>query len=128
MRQKITRDLTVIARYYIKKNHGKYHTGDVVLRVRNDKGVEYLVTVRPTNDQSCSCPSRKPCYHLEYCKGVEEAREAAAEQVLAAKVIADKLTQEVEAICAEVSTELAATPARELAPLNGNRPFSLLRR
>lgn len=140
--KKAVRPVHIVARYFILKNHGKYHVGDVVLLVRNDKNVQYLVTITPTEDHSCSCPSHNGCYHLTYCVGVEEAREAAAEKELAAIENARKgasekelamiaLTKEVEAMVVEAEKELAreVAPARDLAPLNNrNRGFSLLRR
>ena len=97
MRQKkaaAKREIFIVARYFILKNHGKYQVGDVVLLVRNDKQVEYLVTIRPDGEHACSCPATKKCYHLTECIAIEDARET--------------------------------VPARELAPLNGNRPFSFL--
>jgi hypothetical protein len=119
------REIVIVARYFILKNHGKYQVGDVVLLVKNDKGVEYLVTIRPDGDHACSCPATKKCYHLTACIAIESAREAAAERVLAAM----ELAQEVEQIVLEAEKEQIreAVPARDLAPLGGNRPFSLLR-
>jgi hypothetical protein len=147
MTQKPTRKLFIVARCTIKKsgmsNGYFYKAGSIVYIVRNDKGVEYLVTVRLNRIHSCTCPATKPCYHIAYCSNVEDAREAAIENARSAKNLAAKLAREVEAICAEAEKELAheaaavvpavvpakeKVPARELAPLNGNRGFSLLRR
>lgn len=127
--KKAAREITVLVRYYIKKdctsNGVAYKAGSLVLLVRNDKGVEYTVILRPNHVHSCTCPSRKPCYHIIQCSTIEAVREAAAEKELAALA----LVKEVEAICVEVEKERAREvgPARDLAPLNGNRPFSLLR-
>jgi hypothetical protein len=129
MRQKkAVRPVHIVARYFIKKNHGKYHTGSVVLHIRNDKGVEYTTIIRPNGVHSCDCPAKRTCYHETACAERENAREAAAEQVLTASTLA----REVEAIVVEAEKELArevVVPAREIAPLNyRNQGFSLLRR
>lgn len=125
----VARQITVIARFFIKKsgvsNGVSYKAGDVVLLVRNDKGVEYYTTIRANGVHSCSCPAKKTCYHITQCSTIEGAREAAAEKALAVLALA----KEVEAICVEAERETTRShvPTRELAPLNGNRPFSLLR-
>src|ERR1022692_1775883 len=122
------RPVHIVARYFILKNHGKYQIGDVVLLCKNDKQVEYLVTITPSGNNVCSCPATKKCYHLTYCEDVESTREAAAAKVVDAlftQVIEVKAPPVVEVAKPVVKKE--AIPARELAPLNGNRPFSLLR-
>ena len=133
----VKREVHIIARYYIKKtgvsNGVTYTAGSVVLLVENDKGVRYFTTIRPNGVHSCSCPAKKSCYHITHCAGLESALDAAAEQELAAieekRAAALVLAKEVEQICVETEREAAreTAPARELAPLNGNRPFSLFR-
>jgi hypothetical protein len=127
----VQREITILARYTIKRDHVNvdgttYKAGSIVLWVENDRGDRYYVTLRRHAVHSCSCPhiptKKSPsCYHIEQSKTVENAR--------AAKAVAAKLAREVEEICVEAEKELAAssTPARDLAPLNGSRPFSLLR-
>jgi len=116
------RDVTIVARYFVK--NGK-DAGNVLLLVRNDQGKEYCVTLRPNKKHSCTCLSRKVCYHIEAGRTSENARHDAKK--------AAALLAEVESICQAAETELEATPpvdfvpAREKAPLNGNRPFSILR-
>jgi len=130
--KKETRNILILARYVIKKDHvtkdgKKYVAGQIVLLVRNDKGVEYFVTLRPHSVHSCTCPhvstnKCRYCYHITACITVENARFAAA-----------KLKKELEQICEEAERELT-TPAQkealsacDKAPLNGNRPFALLK-
>ena len=126
----VARQITVIARFFIKKsgtsNGVRYEAGSVILLLENDKGARYYTVIRANGVHSCSCPAKKTCYHITQCSTIEGAREAAAEKALA--VLA--LVKEVEAIVVEAEKELArevVVPAREKAPLNGNRPFSLLR-
>lgn len=157
MSQEVQREVTIISRYYIKKsgiyNDVLYVSGSVVLLVENDKGVRYTVTIRPNKIHSCTCDAfaekkgngKHLCYHIKHCRTLENAREraakkeltaienakvAAAEQELAAIEAARTLAKEVEAIVVEAEKELAreVVPARDKAPLNGNRAFSLLHR
>jgi hypothetical protein len=122
MRQKkakAIRDVTIIARYFIKKPHGKYQVGDVVLLVRNDKNIQYLVTIKPDGENACSCRADRKCYHLTYCEMIESAREAAAEKII------DAIYTMVLEVKKKPVKEVV--PSRDLAPLNGNRPYSLLK-
>jgi hypothetical protein len=52
MATKAAREITVLNRYEIKEDYAPkgLHKGDVVLHIRNDKGVEYYTTpLIPTN-------------------------------------------------------------------------------
>jgi hypothetical protein len=85
------RELTIIRRYFIKKDYAPkgLHKGDVVLIVRNDQGKEYEVILRRNRAHSCNCAaglhSRK-CYHVSTLVNVEnariEARKAARQKVV----------------------------------------------
>ncbi len=128
---KAIRKVTIICRYAIKvsgiSNGVFYKAGSVVLLVENDKGVRYTVTLRRNRKHTCTCEAfeegkgngRRECYHITYCKAVENAR--------AAREVA-KLKQEVEAICAEVEAETAGDGlGHELqpTPIRGNHVHEL---
>ncbi len=68
------REVTVLRRYLIKVDFNDLRKGDIVLIVRNDKGVEYTVKLRRNKRHECTCPSRKPCYHIKAMVSVENAR------------------------------------------------------
>jgi hypothetical protein len=87
----LTRDITVLNRYEVKQDFPKkdLHTGDVVLHVRNDRGVEYYTTLRRTKRHECTCPSRKPCYHIARMVAAENARWDAAQARAARKAAAE---------------------------------------
>ncbi len=118
------RNVFVVTRYLIKKDYGTYKAGWIVLIISNDKGDKYKVILRTNKVHSCSCPASRRCYHINACVLVENSRAEARKLAL---------QQAVEAICQEAEAEQrqeqqASVPARELAPLNGNRGFSMLRR
>jgi hypothetical protein len=127
------RNVTILVRYFVKT--GK-DAGNVLLLVRNDQGKEYCITLRKNKHHSCNCEGyttfKKTCYHIKHCRSVENARYDASKATSA-------LLAEIETICQEAEIELTASstetvtpvvviPARELAPLNGNRHFSILRK
>lgn len=73
------REITVLVRYQMKKDCPEkgLHKGDVVLYIENDKGVRYYTTLRRNKVHSCTCPSRKTCYHITEMASKENARFAA---------------------------------------------------
>jgi hypothetical protein len=71
------RNLTVLVRYEMKRDGAGYRKGDVVLLVENDKGQQYQITLRRNHQHSCTCPSRRRCYHLNACIALENTRAAA---------------------------------------------------
>lgn len=78
--KKEQRNLLVLVRYLIKKDCPEkgLHKGDVVLYIRNDKGVYYYTTLRRNKAHSCTCPSRKRCYHIDMMVAQQNARFAAS--------------------------------------------------
>lgn len=73
------REVLVLVRYTLKQDYAPkgLHAGDVVLLVRNDQGKEYYVTLRRNKAHSCTCVSRKICYHITTMVEQENARHAA---------------------------------------------------
>lgn len=63
----------IIARYFVKQ------TGAVIYAVRSSNGVDvYHTTIINGHAAHCSCPSRKPCYHMEQLQQREMTRMALA--------------------------------------------------
>jgi hypothetical protein len=59
----------VVARYEVKRN------GHVVYAVRSSNGKDtYCTTVIEGHATGCTCPSRKPCYHMAGCEALESRR------------------------------------------------------
>jgi hypothetical protein len=70
------KQVQVVARYACKRN-GKLN-GVVCYRVRSSNGHDdYCTTLVNGRATGCSCPARKPCYHMHQL----EEREAARSQV-----------------------------------------------
>lgn len=146
---KPARELIVLRRYEIKKTYKDLNPGDVVLVIRNDKGVEYTTILRRTKNHSCTCPSYKPCYHIVRMAAAENARWEAEQAAKVAVEVEETKVVTVPAISGEspmkqwcngkISTpELAkqvmGAPKRvnedwrETAPLTkNNKAFSILR-
>src|SRR2546421_4923962 len=78
------REIKVLNRYSIKQDCPEkgLHKGDVVLHVRNDKGVEYYTTLRRNKAHSCSCVATRRCYHINRGVELENARYDAAKVVV----------------------------------------------
>jgi hypothetical protein len=106
------RNVIVLRRYTIKVAHNDLRPGDVVLVVRNDKGVEYTTTLRRNKNHECTCPSRKPCYHI---KSVVKAENARWEAGQAKKAEGDRITEEAKAIKVAKHAAKVSTVIVELA-------------
>jgi hypothetical protein len=145
------RDITILVRYEILKDHGQYRKGTVILVCRNDQDEEYTVTLRLNKHHSCTClgyvKGHRACYHVAYCRAVENDQRATRnarkaerkiEREKAAAVMA--LQKEVNRICEEAAAEqledekelvaAASVPAArsaEKATLSSNKPFSFMR-
>lgn len=53
----------------------KQHPGIVVYMVRSSTDKEdYQVTFVDGKANNCTCPARKPCYHMRDCQSREDAR------------------------------------------------------
>jgi len=91
------REVLVLNRYSIRKDFAPkgLHKGDVVLHIRNDKGIEYYTTLRRNKAHSCLCKSVKPCYHIKQMVARENARYAAEK---AAKAIETAAQQTVKPV------------------------------
>ena len=69
---KTQKEVQVIARIEIKKN------GIVVYQVRSSNGTDiYQVTVVRDHVNNCTCPARKPCYHMVQLQEREDERKTA---------------------------------------------------
>jgi|SRR5579859_5389660 len=92
----------------------KAHRGIVIYKVLAHNGRDvYEVTLVNGKLNNCSCPARKPCYHMTGVAAKELAyqdRKQAEEQ------------QTMHEFAAEIASE-----RRHNAPLNGNREFRLMR-
>ncbi|MBO0790000.1 MAG: hypothetical protein J2P36_03495 [Ktedonobacteraceae bacterium] len=82
----------------------------------------------------CSCPSRKPCRHEKNAGQAAHARRVRLQQLAAKAVLPSQVAQAARTTRQPVITSakpatprVAASQPRYEAPLNGNRPFSLLR-
>lgn|SRR5262245_16487352 len=75
-----TREVTVLVRYEMKKDclEKGLHKGDVVLYIENDKRVRYYTTLRRNKAHSCTCASRKRCYHIDQMVIAQNERYAAS--------------------------------------------------
>lgn len=132
MATKVEREILVLNRYEIKQDclEKGLHAGDVVLHIRNDKGVEYYTTLRRNKCHSCNCVATKPCYHIKQMVVKENARYAAK----VAKPVVESSNQEVtplkQWIAKEISTVELVEKTTDLSTkgnLNGSRAFSLMR-
>jgi hypothetical protein len=141
---KTTKEVTILARY-AHKTDGKLN-GRVTYLVKSSDGTtKYCTTLIDGKPSGCSCPSRKPCYHMHQLETREQERKAVAEQFATekapvwtvelarkGKIVAPKINKPVE------QTPVQATPCRKpvlcksadlsaAGNLNGNRGFSLMR-
>lgn len=71
---KSTKQVQIIAHYEIKKDHSfRPLVGHVAYLIRSSDGQsEYCCTLINGKASGCTCPARKPCYHMKQL----EAREA----------------------------------------------------
>ena len=142
-----TKTVTVLTRYAVKA------TGSIVYSIRNGGNAMYLVTLNLNGSHVClqasglPCPSSKghtTCYHITECSRRETLRKARENSkseleridretlaLIASELQAAQAVQRPESEQKRVASLPFTTPAknknREYAPLNGNRPFSLLR-
>lgn len=78
--KKQQKQLTVLVRYYIKKDYAPkgLHAGDIVLYVENSEGKRYYTTLRRNKAHSCTCVGNaeygKRCYHIKDLALAENAR------------------------------------------------------
>jgi hypothetical protein len=142
------RNLTVLVRYEILKNHGQYRKGTVILVCRNDQDEEYTVTLRRNKSHSCTCDGyvkgHYTCYHVTYCRALENEQYDARNARKIAREIqraADQALQaEIDRICEEAAAEQAIDEQKELvssgpaarsvetATLSSNQGFSFMRK
>ncbi|GCE18956.1 hypothetical protein [Dictyobacter kobayashii] len=77
MASKVVKQVQIIARYTHKCN--TVPTGLVSYKVRSSNGKnEYCTTLLHGQAIGCSCPARKPCYHMTQLETIEQARRAEA--------------------------------------------------
>jgi len=122
------REVLVLVTYRIKKDYAPkgLHRDDVVLVVRNDENVNYIVTLRRNGAHSCTCEGKavwgKNCYHLASCKEQFNARIVARKAAKAVEMPAQSVVKatpvaiEAYVMSAQVREKLAATakPAEEV--------------
>lgn len=129
------REITILVRYEIKKDgyckelNTFLKKDDVVLYIENDRGTRYYTILRRGRGvkHSCTCPARKPCYHITCCATIENERAAKLAAQRKARE-AEQEEQELEALVRQVEYEQAK--ARDVATrgsLSSNRGFSLLK-
>ncbi len=124
----VARSVTVLARYELKQDYtdsnGKlYKAGWVILWVENDRGERYHVTLRANGD-SCSCASRKCCYHVKAARATEDARTARQQQEVA------KVERAQQTLARQLATAPALAGTEALiarSSLTSNHGFSLYR-
>jgi hypothetical protein len=136
-KQKEDREVLVLVTYRIKKDYAPkgLHRGDVVLVVRNDNNVDYTVTLRRNGSHSCTCISRKPCYHITSCKEYHntriESRKAAravempAQQVVKATPVAVQEYRMSDAVREKLAATAKPAPVVIEAPKQTYRIISL---
>jgi hypothetical protein len=89
--QKIVKEATFIARIQFKCDHRK-----VIYLARSSNGVDqHETTLFDGKATSCSCPSKKPCYHMKAAEAREEARWTEYRRELACKLAQQFLTVEI---------------------------------
>jgi len=145
------RTVTILVRYFIKA------TQAVVLYIENDKGVRYYVRLEENGVNTCNCKATKECYHIKVAINFEQARPFAAKSLPAwaskmvekgelvapgkARKVVVLLSEKVrkprkyateyisdQEACATITATInAVKERREMAPLNGNRGFQLMR-
>lgn len=128
-----TKTVKVEARITFKAAH---LAGCVVYVVRSSNGKDqYRTTLRNGRATGCTCPARKPCYHmfqLEEYETTFTAQLAEAEARLAETKVQEQSANErrVFAVNMAAFIDAVATEAdrqrRSMAPLNGNAGFSFM--
>ena len=97
---KTQKQVQIIARVQIKRN------GIVVYKVRSSNGADiYETTFYNGKACSCSCPSKKPCYHMVQLQEREDARKQQEEQA-AQKLLDSILNEDLEQHIADEHPEL----------------------
>lgn len=86
LRAKSSKTVNIIARYKIKKDHSfRPLIGHVAYLVRSSDGQsEYCCTLGNGKATGCSCPARKPCYHMKQLEVIEAARVTKNDQIMSA--------------------------------------------
>ncbi len=122
----VAREITVLNRYEIKQDCPEkgLHKGDVVLHIRNDKGVEYYTTLRRNKVHSCQCKATKPCYHIKQMVVKENARYEAAK---VAKSDEQTPVQEVSPLKQWCDNKISTVELVNKTVLTTNSGFSLMR-
>lgn len=116
-------------------------SGSVRYQIRNREGVAYTTTLHRNKVHTCTCLAHTSCYHIDICRRTENARRAERRKN-AARIVRQSLSTVPEAQAASRSAQpqtvacqaerasgQPAVSAKQWqnAPLNGNRPFSILR-
>lgn len=120
-RKNTTKTVTVIARYFIKRN------GHVVYTFRGSHGERYSTTVINSHATGCTCPARLACKHMAHAEAKEQARTAQVEEIAAE---GDKSYGEaVEQAYAELATtkQVSTKQVSTAGVLSSNRGFSFWR-
>jgi hypothetical protein len=113
------KNVKITARYAHKTN-GKLN-GLVTYAVRSSDGSTiYCTTLIRGEASACSCPSRKPCYHMIQLTQRETARQAKAVTVKIAK-------SDVKATIQPINKSAKTTDIGTKGHLNVARAFSLMR-
>lgn len=122
------KEVTVLCRVELKADSRKV----IYQCLSSDGKTTYNVFFFNGKVSSCSCISRKPCYHMTGCQAREDARNAersrATQEARARRLEA---VRQAEATVEEAKNYLESLPERkpvgQRGSLNGNRPFSILR-
>jgi hypothetical protein len=80
----VEREITILARYVVKRSAGVYLRGSIIFLVKNDQQQQYQVTLRRNGVHSCQCDhntkGHKRCYHITRCVEAHNKRVAARRQ------------------------------------------------
>ena len=100
---------------YIHKSNGKPN-GRISYLVRSSNGKDiYCTTLMDGKASGCSCPSKKPCYHMIQLVAIETAHKPVARK------------SDVKATVTAVSKSAKTVDVGKLGSLNTGRAFSLMR-
>ena len=117
------KEFKIIARYIHKDRKTGKPNGKVSYLVRSSNGEEvYCTTLINSEASGCSCPSRKPCYHMIQLTQRETARTG---KMALAKFVASK--SDVSSTVAVNKKSAKPVDIGKLGNLNTGRVFSLMR-
>jgi hypothetical protein len=98
---KSSKTVNIIARYEIKKSRDfRPLVGHVAYLVRSSDGkTEYCTTLVNGHATGCTCPARKPCYHMKQLETIEAARMTKVVPIVSAECPAND--SNVTTVCPE---------------------------